>query len=127
MSTLGSAVYNALSGIAAVGGPGAPRVYRGRLPKPFTLPAIVYVRIDGGFEYAHDGDARLEHPHYQISCYAEDAADAEGLAEDVRGAMDSWASGTALPEIQRDLSVPEAGVWHVELEYTLWWRRLTIA
>lgn len=122
MSSLADLVYDVLAPIVTVGGPGAPRVYRGRLPQPApTLPALTFFRVDTVFEYAHNGDNALIHPRFQISCWAETNAAAESLAREVQGKFNAWTLGTALPQGQSDLTDQETGLHHVAIDFVLWW------
>lgn len=121
MTSLADLVYDVLAPIPTIGGPAAPRVYRGSLPQPYTLPALTFFRVDTVFEYAHNGDNDLIHPRFQISCWAATNAAAEALAKAVQTVFDAWAQGTALPQGQTDLSDPETGVHQVAIDYILWW------
>jgi hypothetical protein len=122
--SLEEAVYDALAPIVAIGGPGAPRLYRNMLPQPYTLPAITYFRVDTVFEYAHNGDNGIIHPRFQVSCWAATNAAALSLAATVQTTMDAWfTAGTrhALPVNQYDLTDPDTGVHQVALDFILWY------
>ena len=123
--SLSDAVFDVLATIVAVGGPAAPRVYRSRLPQPYTLPALTFFRVDTVFEYAHDGDSGLIHPRWQVSCWASTNKAAETLARSVQQAFDTWfIAGTrhALPVGQSDLTDPETGVHQVAIDFIIWWK-----
>lgn len=120
VAALGDALFDALATITTVGG----RVYRGRLPQPYTLPALTYLRVDTVFEYAHDGDQELVHPRWQISCWAGTNAAAEALAVEVQGTLDGWTHtqvAAVLPQNKYDVTDPDTGVYQVALDVIIWW------
>ena len=115
--SLADDVYDVLDTVATVG----DRIYRRRLPQPYTLPALTFFRVDTVFEYAHDGDSALIHPRFQVSCWAATNAAAEALAREVQQAFDAWAGGTALPVGQYDVTDPDTDVWQVVIDFVLWY------
>ena len=115
--TLADDVYDVLVTVPTVAG----RVYRRRLPQPYTLPAQTFFRVNTVFEYAHDGDSTLIHPRFQVSCWAETNAAAESLARKVQQAMDGWAGGVALPVGQYDITDPDTDMWQVPIDFILWY------
>lgn len=127
MAELGDALFDALKTIATIGGPGAPRLYRNRLPQPYTLPAVTMTRVDTVFEYAHDGDSTLVHPRWQISCWAETNAAAELLAGTVQTTLDAWTHAqvaSVLPQNKYDLTDPDTRVHQVALDVIIWWKTI---
>ena len=121
--TLSDDLYTALSPIVAIGGPGAPRIYRTHFKQHYTLPALTFFRVDTVFEYAHDGDADLIHPRYQVSCWAATNNAADTLAATVKTTLDAWlaiGSRVALPVNQYDLTDPETGVHQIALDFVIW-------
>ena len=119
-------VYDALAPIVAVGGPGAPRVYRNSLPQPYVLPAITYFRVDTVFEQAHNSDSDatdLIHPRFQISCWATMNAAALAIARTIRTTFKAWGVvGTkhAMPVNQYDLTDPDTGVHQIVIDFIIW-------
>jgi hypothetical protein len=121
--SLEEAVYDALSPIVAIGGPGTPRLYRSSLPEGYVLPAITYHRVDTVFEYGHNGDNGLIHARFQVSCWATTNAAALAIARTVQTTFDAWLiAGTrhALPVNQYDVSDPDTGVYQVALDFIIW-------
>lgn len=115
--TLTDALATQLMTIATVNN----RVYRRRLPNPFTLPAITFFRVRTGFVYAHDGDSTLQDAYFQVSCWAASQGAAELLAGEVKGVLDAWGGGVVLPQSQIDVTDPETDIWHVAYDVRIFW------
>jgi hypothetical protein len=118
-------VKNALSAIVAIGGPGAPRLYRNSLVQGYVLPAITYFRVDTVFEQSHDSDSDsldLIHPRFQISCWAATGAAADALARTVRTTFKAWATSTrhAQPVNQMPVTDADTGVHQIVLDFIIW-------
>ncbi len=123
--TLTDALFDHLTaapGVAAlIGG----RCYRFTLPQEPTLPALTYFRVDTVPEYSHDGDSNLDHPRFQVSCWAESQSVSEALARQVRLAMRGWRVAYGQPAFfagQHDVSQPETGIYQVVCDYIIWWK-----
>lgn len=119
--SLADSIYDQIQALTA------GRCYRLTLPQPWTLPAITYLRVDTLSEYSHDGDSDLDHPRWQISCWAESHPEAEELARQVRQAMQGWKAVYGLPAFcvgQHDLPQPETGVYQVAVDFVIWWKEL---
>ncbi len=97
------------------------RVYRRRLPEPFTLPAITFFRVSTGFVYDHDGDSTLQDAYFQVSCWADSHTAAEALAGEVKTALDAWSGGVVLPQNQIDMTDEDTGIWHVVYDVRVFW------
>lgn len=97
------------------------RIYRNRLPDPFTLPAITFQRMLTGFQYAHDGDLDLTASSWQITCWAVREDVAEELLGQVKIVLDNWAGAVVLPEDWRDFTDPDTGLSTSELDVVIWY------
>ena len=69
------------------------RIYPVVIPQASTYPAIAYQRISGVHEQSQDGLSGLEHPRIQVSCYGNEYAEGQRLAEAVKLAMIPQRSG----------------------------------
>lgn len=79
--TTGSTTLTALVGT---------RVYRKRLPQNPTLPALTYWKVSGVRLYDLDGPTGESDPRVQVSCWSQTSAQAEDVAEAVRGTLADW-------------------------------------
>lgn len=75
---------------AAVADLTSDRIWPGRRPQNGALPGVVYQRIDTPRTRAHSGPSGLAHPRFQLSCWGRTLAEAVGLAELARFALDGY-------------------------------------
>lgn len=68
----------------------AGRLVRDSLPLNYPLPAVVYRRVAGAPEMAHDGPAGVAIIRVQFDCWAANPTAAETLAEAVEGAYGGY-------------------------------------
>lgn len=66
------------------------RVYRTQLPQNPTLPALTYWKVSGNRLYDLSQSVGVSDPRFQVSCWARTSAEAEDVAEAVRGVMADW-------------------------------------
>lgn len=66
------------------------RLVRDSLPLNYPLPAVVYRRIAGAPEMAHDGPAGVAIIRLQFDCWADNPGTAEELATAVEGAYGGY-------------------------------------
>ncbi len=71
----------------------AGRVYPTHMPQNPTLPAMVYNRISGERVQNMQGSSGLASPRFQFDCFARTYAEAKGVGEALRLAIEGF-SGT---------------------------------
>lgn len=97
------------------------RVYPIRLPQKATLPAIAYSRVSSPPTRTHSGRGTLEHPRYQLDCWAATYLEAEALAAAVIQALDGQRWGNvSLAENEIDDADPETGLFRRIVDVTIW-------
>lgn len=107
------------------------RVYPVRLPQGGDYPAITYSKVSGGRIRTMGSNEAAANPRVQVSCWGKTYADAKGLANAVRIALDRF-SGTLggsggvavsaiLLENELDLDDPETKLYHVPLDFLVWY------
>ncbi len=107
------------------------RVYPVRLPQGGTYPAITYSKVSGSRIRTMGSHEDSANPRVQVSCWGKTYADAKGLANAVRIALDRF-SGTLggmggvdvsaiLLENELDLDDPETKLYHVPLDFLVWY------
>ena len=117
---------------AAVNAIVAGRVYPNKLPQTVTLPALTYQRIDTPRVHSHDtsGATGTAHPRIQFDCWAASYANAKGLADALRGALNGY-KGTmgsvnpvtvqsALQEDERFDDFADAGIVRISCDFIIW-------
>lgn len=70
------------------------RLVRDSLPLDYPIPAVVYRRISGAPEMAHDGASGVATVQVQFDCWARDPGAAEALATAVEGAYGGYRGTT---------------------------------
>lgn len=66
------------------------RIWPGRRPQGSALPGIVYQRISTPRRSTHTGPSGLAWPRFQFSCWGRTLAEAAGVAEQLRLAIDGY-------------------------------------
>ena len=97
-----------------------------------TLPALTYQRIDTPRVHSHDtsGATGTAHPRIQFDCWAASYANAKGLADALRGALNGY-KGTmgsvnpvtvqsALQEDERFDDFADAGIVRISCDFIIW-------
>lgn len=87
------AFLSANTGIQAVVG---TRIYPLRVPEGATLPALAYHKVSGPSEHSKDGDMSLNHPRFQITCWAATYAAAKAGRTAVSAALNGFANGSVM-------------------------------
>lgn len=112
--TTGSTALSALVGT---------RVYRVRLPQNVTYPAVTYWKVSGNRLHDTQGPTGESDPRVQVSCWSRSQAQAEDVAEAVRGVLDGWSStgGVHMTQLvnETDLYDNEVEVYHIALDFVL--------
>ena len=80
-------MFNLLSNHAGVSGVVSGRIYPVKLPQDPTYPAVTYFRVSGLRHSVMGNDTGIVEKRVQISSWAESYAAVNGLAEQVRDAM----------------------------------------
>ena len=117
---------------AAVNAIVSGRVYPNKLPQTVTLPALTYQRVDTPRVHSHDtsGATGTAHPRIQFDCWAASYANAKGLADALRGALNGYKGtmGTvnpvtvqsALQEDERFDDFADAGIVRISCDFIIW-------
>ncbi len=94
---LAKQIMSPAAGVAALlrGGCQAVVLTQNRDSAP-VYPAVVYTKISGESDMAHDGPTGLQGARYQLDIYAADPAVARRIADLIRGEGDAVAVGLAL-------------------------------
>ena len=87
------AFLTANTGISALVG---ARIYPLKIPEGATLPALVYHKINGPSEHSKDGDMSLNHPRFQLTCWATKYADAKAVRTAVATALNGFVNGSTM-------------------------------
>lgn len=95
-SDMESAIIQLLLDSAPVVAMVGTRVYPVERPQGSVLPAIVCKRIDGGPEYANDGETGLENGRIQLDIYASIYTNAMAVKRVVRTALSGVRDVTVL-------------------------------
>lgn len=114
---------------AQVSGIGS-RVYPGKLPQNPTYPAIAYAQISNPRQHTHDGPDGCVEARYQITAFSDSYAEAKGVAEDIREALDGFTGTMNDVEVAftrhdggRDVFDDQAevnrGVWMIQTDYMI--------
>ena len=103
------------------------RVYPLKLPQGVTLPAIMYFQVSNPFEHSHDGASKLQHPRFQMDCWASTYLEAKTLANELLELIDGYAGmmgaatvHAAFAEDQRDNWDPDTGRHWVSVDVVIW-------
>lgn len=103
------------------------RVYPLTLPQGVTLPAIAYFLVSNPFEHSHDGPSKLQHPRYQMDCWAGTYLEARILASELLGRIDGYKGmmgvstvHAAFAEDERDNWDPDTGRHWVSVDVVVW-------
>ena len=108
----------------------AERIYPEPLPQPVggvTLPAITYTRVSGIPRVAHDGDAGLFSPLYQLKVWSSTKSEARAIMLLMRKALSGYAGlmgdlmiQASFVKADRDLTDPDTGLFTPVMEVELW-------
>ncbi len=96
----------------------AGRCYPMTLPEGVELPALTYQRISDPREYSHSGRSELEHPRYQVTCWAATYGVAVALASEVREAVETL--GKVQVEVQPDQYDPTSDTYMIPVDAIIW-------
>lgn len=105
----------------------ADRLYpAGGVPDDVARPYLTYRKVSGPREITHDGDAGIEHPRFQFSCWSDDYLEAKNLAKAVKKALSGYrglvgdvpVSGCTI-ENQTDIYVQQERTYQVAVDVTL--------
>jgi hypothetical protein len=66
------------------------RIHPIRLPDKPTLPAIVYLVVNNGTRFTHDGALPLRHPLIQLDVWSHRVEEAERLSDAVTQALNGY-------------------------------------
>lgn len=91
-----AAVIQLLLNAAGVTGQVSTRVYPVARPQGSALPAVTVHRIDGGPEYAADGEVGLTNGRVQIDCYGRTYNAAKSAADACKAALSAVRDTTIL-------------------------------
>ena len=117
-------LYTALTGHAGLSALVGTRVFPVILPQNVTLPAVRYQRITGGQVTAHSGYTGLENPRYQIDAWANTFDAARAIAKQIRLAMTSATTFTAIVLTDFDDYEPEKNLFRISLDFSVWSEQL---
>lgn len=93
MADIESGLFTFLSTNAGLEALIGQRIYPLRIPENATLPALAYQKVSGPSEHSKDGDMSLNHPRFQLTCWADKYADAKAVRTAVMAALQSFANG----------------------------------
>lgn len=104
------------------------RIYPNALPQGVDLPACRYFRVSNPQDHSHSGVSSLQHPRFQIDCYASTYLAAVQLARQVktlldgfRGTMGAYTVGASFMEdAGKDDHDPETGRHRVGVDVVIW-------
>ena len=129
MARIDQALFTRLSTYAGLAALVGTRVYPLRLPESLVLPAVVYTRITGERESAIASDVGLAHGVWQFDAWAAKYDGARTVADEVLGALkrqEFTAASVdvleALLEREHELYEPEARLYRVSMDLTVWYR-----
>lgn len=108
MASSETGLYSKLTGTAGVTALISARVYAITMPQNATLPAAVYYRVGTPRYRDLDGPDAIETPLFQITCWADDPAEAKAVADAIRTAIDGD-SGTWGTCTIRECAVEDEG------------------
>ncbi len=102
------------------------RVYARYAKKGVAVPYIVFFTASNKKFYSHDGLSNLSRPRVQISCYANSNDDVLAVVAQVNNTMDVWhlaerSVQRAFHENEVNLYDERAGLWHIPLDYFVWY------
>lgn len=98
------------------------RIYPMQVPQGAVLPAVTYQRISTIRAQDLRGSTGLADPRIQVDSWAESYTTAKAVAQEVRRALDGYASGdaTALILSELDLLAQDGQRHRVSQDYS-WW------
>jgi len=128
--TIEEAVYAYLLGKTDITDIVSTRIYPVVLPQGVELPALTYMQVSNPVH--HDVD--IAYPRMQISSWAEDYADAKGLYNAVKEAMQRYkgvmggGSGVKVTQVvflnSFDAYNQLTGIWHIPSDYKIIYREV---
>jgi hypothetical protein len=105
------------------------RIWPNRRPQNASVPGVVYQRIDTPRAHAHSGPSGLAHPRFQFSCWGRTLAEAAGVAEQLRLAIDGYQGDmgdtyvcSALVANEIDDEDIDTGTWRRIVDVIIWHR-----
>lgn len=115
----------AFAGLSALVG---TRVYASALPPNVTLPALTFHKVSSPRVHTMGGDPGLANPRLQLTAWGATPLAAEQVREQVRLALQDWASGDVLtslvdtdtgpiqhPGTGRYMATQDVRCWHQEV------------
>lgn len=105
----------------------ATRMYPNRAPDKAPTPFIVYTKVSGARDLAHDGNAGFGNPRYQFSCWSADYTQAKKLAAELvklfhlrSGTIGSFLKVASFVEDDPDKWDTESRLTHVPVDVKFW-------
>ncbi len=127
--TIEAAIFELVSGKAAVAALVGTRVYPGKAPQGVTRPYVVYSQISLSPVQSLDGWNELENGRWQFDCWDDLSTTAKTLARAVMAALKVTRvhaddqEVTALLLDSRDLHEPDTRLFRVSVDFSIWNRQ----
>jgi hypothetical protein len=104
------------------------RIYPIRMPDDLaTFPAVTYQRVSGGREVAHDGDAALTRPRFQISVWGQGYKEVRQATQAVldlfsgyKGAIGDHTDCACFIETDLEVYEEQTKLIHAIVDVTIW-------
>ncbi len=121
------AIYNILSGTAAVTALVGTRIYPVVAPDGAEYPLIVYTVFSNERILASGGSTDLNNPSIQISCWGDSYASARNVAiqaiaaiEDYAGTQDSTVIQHIFYGTEQEFFEPTTKKYHIPIDFEAW-------
>ena len=125
--TIKDEIFTRLTGHSGLSALIDKRVFPGKLPQKYTLPAIVYQKITSPHLYSHDGEAGLAFPRFQVSCMADDPDEAEDVAIQVQAALSGYSDKELTTPVEASFLLneledyePDTKIYRVIMDFRIW-------
>lgn len=90
MSLLRADVHAVLSGSTGLVALVGDRIFRTDIPQNPVKPYVAYRKVGAPREEVLTGPTGEEEARVEVACFGDNAAEAESVSEQVRGAMSGW-------------------------------------
>jgi len=128
LADIESGLFNFLNTSAGITALVGTRIFPLKITEGAAIPALIYHKISGPSEHSKDGDMGLNHPRFQITCWAKTYSDAKAVRTAVTAALNGFANGGTMGvvvaqiivENDADLFDPQTFEFGASIDAIIW-------